>query len=258
MTQRDEGWPRRLAGPRTRPANPAREPAREPGPQSREPRPPHPAHPCCPAPAREPPRWSIGVVRATSRVHRGGQGPGFSPWRRLEAGRTLPATALGGRWWWLAGRLPRGCRRDILMPPESGARSPGVPLAAPVPLAALVPAASAPVRSWRPGRDLNGGSGLGGGLRVRECTGYATEPGSATIFAQGAAPRAQRVSSRHAGTTDPARLPGTAWGGGWPPGAEVGRTGRRLVDGHWVRRGPLRPFLNDPIDDAPWCILITP
>jgi hypothetical protein len=58
---------------------------------SRESHPSHPAHPCCPASAREPRRWTIGVIRATSRVHRRGQARGYhcgGGWKR--GGRYLP------------------------------------------------------------------------------------------------------------------------------------------------------------------------
>jgi len=60
-------------------------PFREPAPQSREPHPPHPARPCCPASACDPRRWTIGVVRATSMVHRRGQARGYhcrGGWKR--------------------------------------------------------------------------------------------------------------------------------------------------------------------------------
>src|ERR1700692_3126020 len=66
--------------------------------------------------------------------------------------------------------------QDILIASGAGTTVPAVPLTAPV------PAASAPARSRRPGRDLRGGSGLGGVFGARECTGYATEPGSTTTF----------------------------------------------------------------------------
>ena len=91
-----------------------------------------------------------------------------------------------------------GCVQDILIASGAGSTVPGVPLTAPV------PAASAPARSRRPGRDLRGGSGLGGVLSARECTGYATEPGSTTTFS-GPPHHGHHGHNGHTGTTGPGK-----------------------------------------------------